>query len=238
MAPNESGATNFRPPSFDPQTGLFIVSAQDGYGIYFFKPEHGAYGWAGADYGVAGRAFLRAIDYKTGKIVWNHPDRRWRRHGRRAHDRNRRDIQRRRCRQCTGPADPATAQRYGSKPSGRSEMAQSLMSWTADNICWWAEAASLYAFALPSAACAARNPRFAPDPSNAPRWRKRRSVSQMAADHAGASQGTGGDRPVPGGCRNSASRRRRLQPRSSPISASTPSWCGIMTRPTSAGRRS
>ena len=73
VAPNENGATNFRPPSFDPQTGLFIVSAQDGYGIYFFKPEHGAYGWAGADYGVAGRAFLRAIDYQTGKIVWNHP---------------------------------------------------------------------------------------------------------------------------------------------------------------------
>jgi alcohol dehydrogenase (cytochrome c) len=49
------------------------VSAQDGYGIYFYKPEHGAYGWAGADYGVAGKAFLRAIDYKTGNIVWNHP---------------------------------------------------------------------------------------------------------------------------------------------------------------------
>src|SRR5207253_5036221 len=37
VAPNESGATNFRPPSFDPKTGWFIVSAQDGYGIYFFK---------------------------------------------------------------------------------------------------------------------------------------------------------------------------------------------------------
>ena len=73
VAPNESGATNFRPPSFDPQTGLFIVSAQDGYGIYFFKPDHGAYGWAGADYGVAGKAYLRAIDYQTGRIVWNHP---------------------------------------------------------------------------------------------------------------------------------------------------------------------
>ena len=33
-----------------------IVSAQDGYGIYFFKPEHGAYGWAGADYSVARHA--------------------------------------------------------------------------------------------------------------------------------------------------------------------------------------
>lgn len=73
IAPNEGGATNYRSPSFDPKTGLLVVSAQDGYGIYFFKPEHGAYGWAGADYGVAGRAFLRAIDYKTGKIVWNHP---------------------------------------------------------------------------------------------------------------------------------------------------------------------
>jgi alcohol dehydrogenase (cytochrome c) len=71
VAPNESGATNFRPPSFDPKTGLFIVSAQDGYGIYFFKPEHGAYGWAGADYNVAGRAFLRAINYRTGKIAWD-----------------------------------------------------------------------------------------------------------------------------------------------------------------------
>ena len=73
VAPNESGATNFRTPSFDPSTGLFVVSAQDGYGIYFYQEGHGAYGWAGADYGVAGRAFLRAVDYKTGKIVWNHP---------------------------------------------------------------------------------------------------------------------------------------------------------------------
>src|SRR5262249_15545851 len=73
VAPNESGGTNYRSPSFDPVTGLFIVSAQDGYGIYFFKPEHGEYGWAGADYGVAGKAFLRAIDYQTGKIKWNHP---------------------------------------------------------------------------------------------------------------------------------------------------------------------
>jgi alcohol dehydrogenase (cytochrome c) len=72
IAPNEGGATNYRSPSFDPKTGLFIVSAQDGYGIYFFKPEHGAYGWAGADYGVAGKGYIRAIDYQTGNIKWNH----------------------------------------------------------------------------------------------------------------------------------------------------------------------
>ncbi len=73
VAPDEGGATNFWPPSFDPKMGLLIVNAKDGYGIYFYKPEHGAYGWAGADYGLAGKGFLRAIDYKTGKIVWEHP---------------------------------------------------------------------------------------------------------------------------------------------------------------------
>src|SRR5438105_4048745 len=72
IAPNESGATNYRSPSFDAKNGLFIVSAQDAYGIYFFKPEHGAYGWAGADYGVWGKAVLRAIDYRSGRIVWSH----------------------------------------------------------------------------------------------------------------------------------------------------------------------
>jgi alcohol dehydrogenase (cytochrome c) len=73
IAPDEGGATNFWPPSFDPKTGLLIVNAKDGYGIYFYKPEHGSYGWAGADYGLAGRGFLRAVDYKTGRIVWEHP---------------------------------------------------------------------------------------------------------------------------------------------------------------------
>jgi len=73
VAPDESGATNFYPPSFDPQTGLLIVNARDAYGIYFYKSEHGAYGWAGADYGLAGKGFLRAIDFKTGKIAWEHP---------------------------------------------------------------------------------------------------------------------------------------------------------------------
>jgi alcohol dehydrogenase (cytochrome c) len=72
IAPNETGATNYRSPSFDGKTRTLIVSAQDGYGIYFFKPEHGEYGWAGADYGVWGKAVLRAIDYQTGKVRWNH----------------------------------------------------------------------------------------------------------------------------------------------------------------------
>jgi len=72
VSPDEGGGTNYRSPSFDQRTGLFIVSAADAWGIYFFKPEHGAYGWAGADYGVHGTGILRAIDYQTGKIQWEH----------------------------------------------------------------------------------------------------------------------------------------------------------------------
>jgi alcohol dehydrogenase (cytochrome c) len=72
VAPDESGGTNYRSPAFDPANGLLIVSAHDAYGIYFFKPEHGATGWAGADYTVYGRGVLRAIDYQTGKIRWSH----------------------------------------------------------------------------------------------------------------------------------------------------------------------
>src|SRR5213075_2412110 len=72
IAPDEGGATNFWPPSYDPKTGFLVVNAKDGYGIYFFKPEHGAYGWAGADYNIYGRGVLRALDYQTGKIRWDH----------------------------------------------------------------------------------------------------------------------------------------------------------------------
>jgi alcohol dehydrogenase (cytochrome c) len=68
-APAIGRATNFWPLSFDPKTGLLIVNAKDGYGIHFYKPEHGAYGWAGPDYGLAAKGLLRAIDYQTGKIV-------------------------------------------------------------------------------------------------------------------------------------------------------------------------
>ena len=72
VAPNEGGGTNYRSPSFDPATGLFIVSAVDGYGVYFYKPEHGDYGWAGADYGVYSKGMLRALDYQTGQVTWEH----------------------------------------------------------------------------------------------------------------------------------------------------------------------
>jgi alcohol dehydrogenase (cytochrome c) len=72
VAPEEAGGTNYRSPAFDPATGLLIVSAHDAYGVYFSKAEHGAVGWAGADYTVHGRGVLRAIEYETGRIRWSH----------------------------------------------------------------------------------------------------------------------------------------------------------------------
>jgi alcohol dehydrogenase (cytochrome c) len=72
IAPEESGLTNYRSPSFDPKTGLFIVDAHPSYSLYFAKPADGVYGWAGADYGLWGTAVIEAIDYQTGKIRWSH----------------------------------------------------------------------------------------------------------------------------------------------------------------------
>ena len=72
IAPDEGGLTNYRSPSFDPKTGLFIVDAHPSWSIYFAKPADGQYGWAGADYGLWGKGVIEAIDYQTGKIRWSH----------------------------------------------------------------------------------------------------------------------------------------------------------------------
>jgi alcohol dehydrogenase (cytochrome c) len=72
IAPDEGGLTNYRSPSFDAKTGLFVVSAHPSWSIYFAKPADGAYGWAGADYGVWGKGLLEAIDFETGKVRWSH----------------------------------------------------------------------------------------------------------------------------------------------------------------------
>jgi alcohol dehydrogenase (cytochrome c) len=72
IAPDEGGMANYRSPSFDPETGLFIVSAHPSYSLYFAKPADGTYGWAGADYDLWSKGVIEAIDYQTGKIRWTH----------------------------------------------------------------------------------------------------------------------------------------------------------------------
>jgi alcohol dehydrogenase (cytochrome c) len=72
IAPDEGGMTNYRSPSFDTVSGLFIVDAHPSYSLYFAKSADGNYGWAGADYGLWGKGLIEAIDYQTGKIRWSH----------------------------------------------------------------------------------------------------------------------------------------------------------------------
>jgi alcohol dehydrogenase (cytochrome c) len=72
VAADEGGATNFWPPSFDPKSGLFIVNGRMARHL-LLQARARAYGWAGADYGLAAKGFLRAVDYRTRKIVWEHP---------------------------------------------------------------------------------------------------------------------------------------------------------------------
>ncbi|MGI4853260.1 MAG: acido-empty-quinoprotein group A [Janthinobacterium lividum] len=73
VSPNQAGAANWFPPSYSPQTNLFYVAASDAFSMYYIfdnnkKPE----GWAGNDRGGGAKFALRALDYKTGKLKWEH----------------------------------------------------------------------------------------------------------------------------------------------------------------------
>ena len=59
-------------PSFDPQTGLFYVTARRIFSIFYLTTTGKAEGWAGRDINLWANSTLRALDYRTGKVVWNH----------------------------------------------------------------------------------------------------------------------------------------------------------------------
>ncbi len=74
VSPASGGATNWQAPSFNPDTGLFYVSSNRSFSMYYLTDiDPHPQGWAGVDSGVGsdGSALL-AIDYKTGKIAWRH----------------------------------------------------------------------------------------------------------------------------------------------------------------------
>lgn len=73
VAPDENGLTNFRSPSFDPETGLLIVDAHPSYSLFYFsKPADGTRAWVGDNDDVWGKSVIEAIDYQTGKVRWSH----------------------------------------------------------------------------------------------------------------------------------------------------------------------
>src|SRR5215471_1984633 len=73
VTPNASGAANWPPPSFSPQTGLFYVNASQSYSVfYLFDTDEKPEGWGGHERGGWASAMLQAIDYKSGNIKWSH----------------------------------------------------------------------------------------------------------------------------------------------------------------------
>ena len=76
VSPANGGITNWPPPSFSPQTGLFYVPQSDSYAMYYLTETdpRGAMGLGGKEEQGVGSlgVYLTAIDYKTGKVAWRH----------------------------------------------------------------------------------------------------------------------------------------------------------------------
>jgi acido-empty-quinoprotein group A len=72
VEPGSDGATNWMAPSFDPQTNLFYVNARRLFSIYYQTVNGKAEGWGGRDRNLWASSTIRALDYRTGKVVWNH----------------------------------------------------------------------------------------------------------------------------------------------------------------------
>jgi acido-empty-quinoprotein group A len=72
VEPGSDGATNWMAPSFDPQTNLFYVTARRIFSIYYRTVTGKAEGWGGRDRNLWANSTIRALDYRTGKVVWNH----------------------------------------------------------------------------------------------------------------------------------------------------------------------
>ena len=68
------GATNWPPPSYDPQTELFYLNGTEGYGMaYLYDTSDNPEGYGGGGGGgFDGRSALFALDIHTGNIKWKH----------------------------------------------------------------------------------------------------------------------------------------------------------------------
>ena len=76
VSPNNGGATNWPPAAYSPDTGLFYVPTSDTFAMYYLTETdpRGAMGLGGKDEQQLASlgSHLTAIDYKTGKITWQH----------------------------------------------------------------------------------------------------------------------------------------------------------------------
>ena len=61
VSPNQGGGTNWPPPSFNPDTGLFYVSASRAFSVYYiYDPSDKPEGWGGNDRGGWSESMVQA----------------------------------------------------------------------------------------------------------------------------------------------------------------------------------
>jgi len=76
VSPTNSGVVNWPPAAFSPDTGLFYVPTTEAYSLYYLTETdpRGAMGLGGKTESGGGTvaSYLTAVDYKTGKIKWQH----------------------------------------------------------------------------------------------------------------------------------------------------------------------
>src|SRR4051794_9098917 len=76
VSPVEGGVTNWPPPAYSPDTGLFYVHERNGFNlVYLTEPDpRGSMGLGGKVVAPVGShpSYLTAIDPKTAKIAWRH----------------------------------------------------------------------------------------------------------------------------------------------------------------------
>lgn len=74
VSPTNGGSTNWPPPAFSPEAGLFYVRENNGFAMYYLTETdpRGSMGLGGKEEDSVGSrgSFVTAIDYKTGKIAW------------------------------------------------------------------------------------------------------------------------------------------------------------------------
>ncbi len=68
------GGTNWLPPSFSPETGLFYVNATKGYSVnYLTDTDERPEGYGGSGRTLWSQHLLQALDIRNGHVVWSHP---------------------------------------------------------------------------------------------------------------------------------------------------------------------
>jgi len=76
VSPGNQGITNWMPPSYSPDTGFMYVPTTDSYAMYYLTTTdpRGSMGLGGKDEQSLGSmgSYITAIDYKTGKVAWQH----------------------------------------------------------------------------------------------------------------------------------------------------------------------